>query len=122
MLRPRIPVNPVPTGTTTPLVQPFPLPGASSLHESAAPVPSSHHGPADLVPSGSAPVTPAPARSTVQLTPGSAAALVTGGVAAVLVVGAVLVSMLLAAAITGISIAVVAIVIRLLIKDLQKGR
>jgi hypothetical protein len=40
----------------------------------------------------------------------------------VLVVGAVLVSMLLAVAITGVSVAVVAVVLRLLIKDLNNNR
>ncbi len=59
-------------------------------------------------------------RPTVQLTPGSVLALVAGGGAVVLVVGTVLVSMLLAVAITGVSVAVVAVVLRLLIKDLHK--
>ncbi|WP_330332638.1 SpdD-like protein [Streptomyces sp. NBC_00536] len=124
MLRPRIPVNPLPPGITTPTVQPFPLPGAGSLHKPAAPTVPVHHSPIDIAPSGWAPVTPAPAPAhpTVQLTPGSTAALVAGGVAVVLVVGAVLVSMLLAVAITGVSVALVAVVLRLLVKDLQKGR
>lgn len=67
-----------------------------------------------------APVEPHSIRSTVHLTPGSALALVAGGGAVVLVVGAVLVSMLLAVAITGVSVAVLAVVLRLLIKDLNK--
>ncbi|MFF9120330.1 SpdD protein [Streptomyces massasporeus] len=61
-------------------------------------------------------------RPTVQLTPGSTLALAAGGGAVVLVVGAVLVSMLLAVAITGVSVAVVAVVLRLLIKDLNNHR
>ncbi|MGW0597219.1 SpdD protein [Streptomyces sp. NPDC002776] len=65
-------------------------------------------------------VAPALNRPTVQLTPGSALALAAGGGAVVLVVGAVLVSLLLAVAITGVSVAVVAVVLRLLIKDLHK--
>ncbi|MFE2260942.1 SpdD protein [Streptomyces griseosporeus] len=75
-------------------------------------------------PATSAPasVVPTQARSVVELTPGSAPALAAGGGAVVLVVGAVLVSMLLAVAITGITVAVVAVVLRLLVKDLQKGR
>jgi hypothetical protein len=67
-------------------------------------------------------VVPASNRPTVQLTPGSALALAAGGGAVVLVVGTVLVSMLLAVAITGISVAVVAVVLRLLLKDLDKQR
>ncbi|WP_424887658.1 SpdD protein [Streptomyces sp. XH2] len=65
-------------------------------------------------------VEPRTNRPTVQLTPGSALALAAGGGAVVLVVGAVLVSMLLAVAITGVSVAVLAVVLRLLIKDLNK--
>ena len=41
---------------------------------------------------------------------------------ALIVVGAVLVSLLLAVAITGISVAVIAIVLRLLVRDMQQGR
>ncbi|MFF0432381.1 SpdD protein [Streptomyces sp. NPDC004327] len=69
-----------------------------------------------------APVPVAASHPTVQLTPGSAVALAAGGGAVVLVVGAVLVSLLLAVAITGVSVAVVAVVLRLLIRDVQKGR
>ncbi|MGW1803524.1 SpdD protein [Streptomyces sp. NPDC002078] len=69
-----------------------------------------------------APVAPTSNRPTIQLTPGTALALAAGGGAVVLVVGAVLVSMLLAVAITGMSVAVVAVVLRLMIKDLYKGR
>jgi hypothetical protein len=70
----------------------------------------------------SAPVASTSNRPTVQLTPGSALALAAGGGAVVLVVGAVLVSMLLAVAITGVSVAVVAVVLRLLVKDLHNHR
>ncbi|MGW3187010.1 SpdD protein [Streptomyces ardesiacus] len=66
------------------------------------------------------PAVPLTNRPTVQLTPGSALALAAGGGAVVLVVGAVLVSMLLAVAITGVSVALVAVVLRLLLKDLAK--
>ncbi|MFI8910595.1 SpdD-like protein [Streptomyces sp. NPDC053513] len=106
MLRPRIPVNPLPTGIVTPLVQPTPVLAADV--EPTAPVPT--------------PAPAAPARTTVQLTPGSALALAAGGGAVVLVVGAVLVSMLLAVALTGVSVALIAVVLRLLVRDLQKGR
>jgi hypothetical protein len=68
------------------------------------------------------PVAPAPARPTVQLTPGAVVALVGGGTAVVLVVGAVLVSMLLAVAITGASLAICALVIRSLVTADDKRR
>ncbi|MBO4255762.1 SpdD protein, partial [Streptomyces griseorubiginosus] len=68
------------------------------------------------------PATPVSNRPTIQLTPGSALALAAGGGAVVLVVGAVLVSLLLAVAITGMSVAVVAVVLRSLLKDLDKHR
>ncbi|MFD8534917.1 SpdD protein [Streptomyces rubrogriseus] len=74
------------------------------------------HG-GSVVPASAAPLANRP---TVQLTPGSALALAAGGGAVVLVVGAVLVSMLLAVAITGVSVALVAVVLRLLLKDLAK--
>ncbi|MET9673443.1 SpdD-like protein [Streptomyces sp. NPDC006482] len=109
MLQPRIPVNPLPTGHVTPPLQP------TASATAVEPVPCTHdHTP---VP---APVTVP--RTTVQLTPGSAVALAAGGGAVVLVVGAVLVSMLLAVAITGVSVALIAVVLRLLIRDMQKGR
>ncbi|MEV6992322.1 SpdD protein [Streptomyces sp. NPDC093228] len=69
-----------------------------------------------------APVVRAPNRPTVQLNPGSALALAAGGGAVVLVVGAVLVSMLLAVAITGVSVALCAVVLRSLVKDLHNHR
>ncbi|MEU1862078.1 MULTISPECIES: hypothetical protein [Streptomyces] len=112
MLRPRIPVNPLPTGIITPLVQPTTT-TAIEPHDDTAPTHRNHDH-------TSAPV--APTRATVQLTPGSAVALAAGGGAVVLVVGAVLVSMLLAVAITGVSVAVIAVVLRLLIRDMQKGQ
>ncbi|MFJ3284352.1 SpdD protein [Streptomyces sp. NPDC086669] len=65
---------------------------------------------------------PVTQRPTVQLTPGTAVALVGGGTAVVLVVGAVLVSLLLAVAITGVSVAVTAVVLRSLVKDMHKHR
>ncbi|MFB7786811.1 SpdD-like protein [Streptomyces vinaceus] len=109
MLRPRIPVNPLPTGTVAPLIHPGALPEAEP-HREPSYRSRDHHAPA------------APTRAMVQLTPGSVVALAAGGGAVVLVVGAVLVSMLLAVAITGVSVAVIAVVLRLLVKDLQKGR
>ncbi|MEU2229515.1 SpdD-like protein [Streptomyces vietnamensis] len=104
MLQPRIPVNPLPTGIVTPLVQPTPVVGIEPVTPASSPVPV------------------ASARTAIQLTPGSALALAAGGGAVVLVVGAVLVSMLLAVAITGASVAVIAVVLRLLVRDMQKGR
>ncbi|MGW2305151.1 SpdD-like protein [Streptomyces sp. NPDC001809] len=103
MLQPRIPVNPLPTGIVTPSIQPTPVTDVDPV-QAPAPVPV------------------AAPRATVQLTPGSAFALAAGGGAVVLVVGTVLVSMLLAVAITGASIAVIAVVLRLLVRDMQKGR
>ncbi|MEV7131216.1 SpdD protein [Streptomyces sp. NPDC093260] len=90
----------------------------------AVPVPASttDHTPAPVPTSAPVPVAPASNRPTVQLTPGTALALVGGGTAVVLVVGAVLVSMLLAVAITGVSVAVCAVVLRSLVKDLHKHR
>ncbi|MFI5862112.1 SpdD-like protein [Streptomyces sp. NPDC051546] len=113
MLRPHIPVNPLPTGIVTPLAQPAPASDTVTRHD-ASQAACAHHAPV-AAPTNSL-------RPTVQLTPGSVIALAAGGGAAVLVVGAVLVSMLLAVAITGVSVAVIAVVLRLLVKDLQKGR
>ncbi|MET8114324.1 SpdD-like protein [Streptomyces prasinus] len=106
MLRPKPPTMPQPTGTLTPpavVVQPTTI-------TPATPTPPP------------APAASAPSRPTIQLTPGTALALVGGGTAVVLVVGAVLVSLLLAVAVTGVSVAVVAVVLRLLVNDLRKGR
>ncbi|REK91009.1 SpdD protein [Streptomyces inhibens] len=71
-----------------------------------------------------APQNPVPtqARRAVQLTPGGVVAVAAGGTALVLVVGSVLVSMLLAVAITGVSVAVCAVVLRLLLKDFNTHR
>ncbi|MFF3839416.1 SpdD-like protein [Streptomyces sp. NPDC001930] len=104
MLRPHVPVNPLPTGTPIPLLKPTTMADIEPIAPASIPVPV------------------APARTAIQLTPGSALALAAGGGAVVLVVGAVLVSMLLAVAISGVSIAVVAVVLRLLVRDMQKGR
>ncbi|MFE1232167.1 SpdD-like protein [Streptomyces sp. NPDC058745] len=106
MLRPHVPVNPLPTGHTTPLAQPAPT-------TAVEPAACNH---------GQAPAPAAPPRTAVQLTPGSALALAAGGGAVVLVVGTVLVSLLLAVAITGVSVAVIAVVLRLLVRDMQKSR
>ncbi|MFG2724292.1 SpdD-like protein [Streptomyces canus] len=97
MIRPKIPVNPTPTGLSTPpaVIQPTSITPGS-------PVPP----PAPIAPA------PAPARPTVRLTPGAVVAVAGMGTAVVLVVGAVLVSMLLAVAITGASVAICALVIR----------
>jgi hypothetical protein len=106
MFRPKVPDMPQPTGFVTPpaIVEPTTV----IQHAPAAPVPTAP--------------TPAPARPTVQLTPGAVVALVGGGTAVVLVVGAVLVSMLLAVAITGASVAICALVIRSLITSEAKHR
>ncbi|MDQ0844059.1 SpdD-like protein [Streptomyces sp. V1I6] len=103
MFRPKIPTMPTPTGiVTSPVVEPTEI---------------VQHAPAPI------PVAPAaPARPTVQLTPGTALALVGGGTAVVLVVGAVLVSMLLAVAVTAASVAVCALVVRSLIASEHKRR
>ncbi|MFE6589559.1 SpdD-like protein [Streptomyces sp. NPDC057781] len=105
MLRPKLPTMPQPTGMATPptVVEPTSItPGTPTTPP--------------------APAAPAPSRPTIQVTPGTALALVGGGTAVVLVVGAVLVSMLLAVAITGVSVALVAVVLRLLVNDMHKGR
>ncbi|MGI5140250.1 MULTISPECIES: SpdD-like protein [unclassified Streptomyces] len=105
MLRPKVPTNPMPTGIVTPpaIVEP-----TAAVQHSTVPAPM--------------PVAPAPARPTIQLTPGAVVALVGGGTAVVLVVGAVLVSMLLAIAITGASLAICALVIRSLVNSDTKRR
>ncbi|MFE7037979.1 SpdD-like protein [Streptomyces atratus] len=95
MLRPKIPTNPLPTGIVT---------GTARSDVPAVP----HQTPA-------APAPTAPARPTVQLTPGAVVAVIGGGTAVVLVVGAVLVSMLLAVAVTAASLAISALVIRSLV-------
>ncbi|MEI5011280.1 SpdD-like protein [Streptomyces sp. PmtA] len=101
MFRPKIPTMPAPTGIVTP--------------PAVEPTAIVHHTPAPI------PVAPAaPARPTVQLTPGTALALVGAGTAVVLVVGAVLVSMLLAVAVTAASVAVCAVVLRSLLNHQPK--
>ncbi|MFF8674411.1 SpdD-like protein [Streptomyces sp. NPDC015242] len=97
MIRPKIPVNPTPTGLSTPpaVIQPTSITPGSAVPP-----------PAPMAPA------PAPSRPTVQLTPGAVVAVAGMGTAVVLVVGAVLVSMLLAVAITGASLAICALVIR----------
>jgi hypothetical protein len=105
MLRPKVPTNPMPTGR---IIPPVVVEPTTVTQHSTVPAP--------------APVVPAPARPTVQLTPGAVVALVGGGTAVVLVVGAVLVSMLLAVAITGASLAICALVIRSLINTDAKRR
>ncbi|WP_327719398.1 SpdD-like protein [Streptomyces sp. NBC_00490] len=95
MIRPKVPVNPMPTSyAATPAVV-----------EPTAVIPSSPHA------APPAPTAP-PSRPVVQLTPGTVVATAGMGVAVVLVIGAVLVSMLLAVAITGASVAICAVVIR----------
>ncbi|MFD4694182.1 SpdD-like protein [Streptomyces sp. NPDC058463] len=96
MFRPRIPTNPLPTGVVTGTAR-SDVPAVR--HETPTPVP----------------VIAAPARPTVQLTPGAVVAVIGGGTAVVLVVGAVLVSMLLAAAVTAASLAISALVVRSLV-------
>ncbi|WP_405190695.1 SpdD-like protein [Streptomyces anulatus] len=94
MLRPKIPTNPLPTGIVTGTAW-SDVPAVP--HQTTAPAPT------------------APARPTVQLTPGAVVAVIGGGTAVVLVVGAVLVSMLLAVAVTAASLAISALVIRSLV-------
>ncbi|MFJ6784646.1 SpdD-like protein [Streptomyces yangpuensis] len=106
MIRPKIPVNPLPTGLVTPLVHP-----TTTVEP--------HHGTA---PACGCPQNPVPGQSAsrvqlpgVRFTPAGLVAAVAGGAGLVLVVGAVLVSMLLAVAITGASVAVCAVVLRSLL-------
>ncbi|MFE7180590.1 SpdD-like protein [Streptomyces erythrochromogenes] len=104
MIRPKIPVNPLPTGLVTPLVQPT---TAVEPHRGPAPV----CGCSQTAPTQSA----ARVLPAVRLTPAGLVAAIAGGAGLVLVVGAVLVSMLLAVAITGASVAVCAVVMRSLL-------
>ncbi len=106
MIRPKIPVNPLPTGLVIPLDQPT---TTVEPHHAAVAACDCQH-------------TPAPAASRVQLpavrlTPTGLVAVVAGGAGLALVVGAVLVSMLLAVAITGVSVAVCAVVLRSLLNQ-----
>ncbi|MFC8505259.1 SpdD-like protein [Streptomyces sp. NPDC057411] len=112
MLRPRIPVNPLPTGLVTPLVRPTGVSDIELHHTGAAPVVCNHHTPVL-----------APARSSAaRFTPASLALAIAGGAGAVLVVGAVLVSMLLAVAVTAASVAVCAVVLRSLLNGPHRHR
>ncbi|WP_328920779.1 SpdD-like protein [Streptomyces sp. NBC_00208] len=112
MIRPRIPVNPLPTGIVTPLITTAPAPALVEQHH-AADCACQHTPPAPV------PVASGPA---VRLSPVGVLAVVGGGVAVVLVVGAVLVSMLLAVAITGASVAVCAVVLRSLLNNPPRQR
>ncbi|MER6131498.1 SpdD-like protein [Streptomyces sp. NPDC001815] len=102
MFQPRFPTNPTPRGEVIPLYTPTPI------------EPHTGHTPAACSCQN-----PAPAHTSVQLTPGAVVAMAGAGTAVALVVGAVLVSMLLAVAITGVSVALVAVVLRSLLKDLH---
>ncbi|MFD7837407.1 SpdD-like protein [Streptomyces sp. NPDC059761] len=104
MIRPRIPVNPLPTGLVIPLDQST---TAVEPHTGPAPARDCHHGRVQPTPRVQLPA--------VRLTPAGLVAAVAGGAGLVLVVGAVLVSMLLAVAITGASVAVCAVVLRSLL-------
>ncbi|MFI8264473.1 SpdD-like protein [Streptomyces sp. NPDC085665] len=104
MIRPKIPVNPLPTGLVIPLDQPT---NAVEPHTGTAPACDCHHAPVQPMSRVQLPA--------VRLTPAGLVAAVAGGAGLVLVVGAVLVSMLLAVAITGASVAVCAVVLRSLL-------
>ncbi|MEV6954950.1 SpdD-like protein [Streptomyces sp. NPDC051183] len=107
MLRPRVPVNPAPTGLVAPLVRP--TTGDITYGATAAPACGCDHAPAATTDQ------PRAQLPTVRLTPAGFVAVVAGGAGLVLVVGAVLVSMLLAVAVTGASVAVCAVVLRSLL-------
>ncbi|MFC8196792.1 SpdD-like protein [Streptomyces sp. NPDC057298] len=102
MFQPRVPTNPIPSGEVIPVYTPTPI----EPHAGHAPAACSCQNPAS-------------ARRSVQFTPGAVVAVAGAGTAIALVVGAVLVSMLLAVAITGVSVALVAVVLRSLFKDLH---
>ncbi|MFE0734449.1 SpdD-like protein [Streptomyces sp. NPDC058855] len=110
MFQPRIPVNLLPTGIVTPLVQPTATAEIAPHHTTDAAPCSHHHAPA------SAP------SSTLRLTPAGLAVVVAGGAGAVLVVGTVLVSMLLAVAVSAASVAVCAVVLRSLLNSQRRHR
>ncbi|KQX57974.1 MULTISPECIES: hypothetical protein [unclassified Streptomyces] len=107
MLRPKIPTMPLPTGVVTPpaVVEPTAIQTAQF--------------PAPVAPM---PAPAAPARPTVQITPGTALAVIGAGTAVVLVVGTVLVSILLATAVTAASVAVCAVVVRSLMASSTRRR
>ncbi|MFB6841173.1 SpdD-like protein [Streptomyces sp. NPDC056361] len=112
MLRPRIPVNPLPTGIVTPLVQP------TTPATDIEPVACNHH---DHTP---APVPAAPRVQVpaVRLTPTGLVTVVAGSAGLVLIIGTVLVSMLLAIAVSAASVAVCAVVLRSLLNGQHKRR
>ncbi|WP_374775830.1 SpdD-like protein [Streptomyces sp. NBC_01310] len=109
MLRPRIPINPLPSGLVTPLVQPA-TDTTVEPNRSSVPACGCDHTPAEAA-------QPRIQLPAVRLTPAGLIAAVAGGAGIVLVVGAVLVSMLLAVAITGASVAVCAVVLRSLLNN-----
>ncbi|MGW3829285.1 SpdD-like protein [Streptomyces sp. NPDC005071] len=112
MIRPRIPVNPLPTGIVTPLTTTATAVVPADQHTAACAC--QHNAPA--------PVAPAATGPAVRLSPAGVLAVVGGGAAVVLVVGAVLVSMLLAVAVTGASVAVCAVVLRSLLNNPPRHR
>ncbi|MFD0143600.1 MULTISPECIES: SpdD-like protein [unclassified Streptomyces] len=114
MFRPRVPVNPLPTGIVTPLTQPSATTDIEP-HQTAQPVACQHdHGPAPV------PATPLVQVPAVRLTPTGLVTVVAGGAGLVLIVGTVLVSMLLAVAISAASVAVCAVVLRSLLNGQHK--
>ncbi|MEU8529219.1 SpdD-like protein [Streptomyces sp. NPDC048629] len=112
MLRPRVPINPLPTGLVTPLVQPVTSTDVEQ-HTAAQRAPCDHHH-------APVPVAPRVQVPAVRLTPTGLVAIVAGGAGLVLIVGTVLVSMLLAVAVSATSVAVCAVVVRSLLNN-QKG-
>ncbi|MFG2627809.1 SpdD-like protein [Streptomyces sp. NPDC048473] len=114
MIRPRIPVNPLPTGIVTPLT--------TTAHAAAMAPAERHAGACGCQHTAPAPVAPAAAAPAVRLSPAGVLAVVGGGAAVVLVVGAVLVSLLLAVAVTGASVAVCAVVLRSLLNNPPRHR
>ncbi|MEU7007069.1 SpdD-like protein [Streptomyces sp. NPDC046332] len=113
MLRPRVPVNPLPTGLVTPLVQPATTTEVEP--HVTQPVACQHdHAPAPV------PATPRVQVPAVRLTPTGLVAVVAGGAGLVLIVGTVLVSMLIAVAISAASVAVCAVVLRSLLHGQHK--
>ncbi|MFC9384750.1 SpdD-like protein [Streptomyces venezuelae] len=115
MFQPRIPVNPLPTGIVTPLLQPTVTADMAPHHTTDTAACNHHH-----VLATPAPV-PVPS-SAVRLTPAGLAVVVAGGAGAVLVVGTVLVSMLLAVAVSAASVAVCAVVLRSLLNGQRRQR
>ncbi|MFB7589310.1 SpdD-like protein [Streptomyces sp. NPDC056169] len=110
MFRPRIPVNPLPTGIVSPLIQPT---AATATHIESA---TCHHAHTP------APASPRAQVPAVRLTPTGLVTVVAGGAGLVLIVGTVLVSMLLAVAISAASVAVCAVVMRSLLNSQHKHR